>query len=285
MADDIDHWLDQLAGRARGGVDDPLDQSLIAVLHDVDAPREDELGLRRLLNRLESEGLLRAAPPTRHRPRWLAVAASLMLAVSLGWWMLPEQGLRRADHMDAVPSSAPVPDVETDPAMAARRAAEAEIAEATPSSPEPSADVASPPPAPRVRALSSPQAGRSEEHATAGAAEEEALLAEQEQDLRLAQREKMRSQALSAFAATPPVVVLPANEAVDLDVLRAALDALDGVDADWLAGNQHDALRLRWTDADARERWIAALPAGSEIPRLDAAGQAIVRRWVAEATQ
>ncbi len=39
---------------------------------------------------LEAEGLLNAKDKVRRSARWLAVAASLMVAVSLGWWMWPE---------------------------------------------------------------------------------------------------------------------------------------------------------------------------------------------------
>ncbi len=33
MADDIDNWLDQLAGRAATGLEHPLDQALVSALH------------------------------------------------------------------------------------------------------------------------------------------------------------------------------------------------------------------------------------------------------------
>ena len=64
MKDDIDDWLDGLAGRR--SVDDPMDRALARLLRDASQSPVDELGRQRLFRRLEQEGLLTTATaPTR----------------------------------------------------------------------------------------------------------------------------------------------------------------------------------------------------------------------------
>ncbi|GAB3375960.1 hypothetical protein NCG89_03980 [Spongiibacter taiwanensis] len=67
MADAIDQWLDELAGRRQ---DDPmiaaLRQALLAGQHDA-AGQLNDLAFQRLLRRLEGEGLLNTSPQVRRQ--------------------------------------------------------------------------------------------------------------------------------------------------------------------------------------------------------------------------
>lgn len=109
MADAIDQWLDELAGRRQ---DDPmiaaLRQTLLASQQDLEGQFND-LAFQRLLRRLGDEDLLDASPVTQPKsanrlnrakrpetssrwPRWLGIAAGLLLAIMLVRPPLPGDG-------------------------------------------------------------------------------------------------------------------------------------------------------------------------------------------------
>jgi hypothetical protein len=85
--DDPQRWLEQIAGRAPA--DRPEDRQAYAALrsavHELDPAQADQVGLQRLMQRLEREGLVDSAQPTpRSRVfgiRVAALAASLVVAV------------------------------------------------------------------------------------------------------------------------------------------------------------------------------------------------------------
>jgi len=108
--DDIDQWVEQLAGRwginpsAKGAPEGPAE---VRVLREVLAHRSaherdvldsthglqasEDQALQRLRFRLKREGLLRR--PIRHWPRWLPAAAAAMLLAVVGvrlHWLEPE---------------------------------------------------------------------------------------------------------------------------------------------------------------------------------------------------
>ncbi|MBB87272.1 MAG: hypothetical protein CMP06_08240 [Xanthomonadales bacterium] len=269
MADDIDHWLDQLAGRAATGPEHPLDQALVGALQAESAPVDDDLGLRRLHRRLEAEGLLNANTTRRHAPRWLAVAASLLVAVSLGWWMLPQQVLQEFVETPNVASTARELDGGR-PMSADDRSSEPLIAAPVPppaaqALPRSSSETATAPATPSPSREAQAAADAAVQHVAEQRAMRERGMA------------KSKAAAQSAFAATPPVVRLP-EAGTDLQALRERLTALDGVQVEDWPPSRGDGLRVSWADAAARARLTAALPAGTgPLPEAES-GQVILRQ-------
>lgn len=271
MADDIDNWLDQLAGRAATGLEHPLDQALVSALHAESAPTGDDLGLRRLHRRLEAEGLLNAKDKVRRSPRWLAVAASLMVAVSLGWWMLPEQALHEfGDTPNAASRAGEAAD--SRPMSAEDRAPEPVIAAPAPPPPAEAVQRSSREP---VTAPAIPSPSR-EAQAAADAAVQD--FAEQQAMRERRAVTKSNAAAQSAFAVTPPVALLPQEAGNNLADLSERLNALEGVRAVAWPPSRGDGLQVSWADAAARARLIAALPPGTEPLPAAASGQVLLRR-------
>jgi hypothetical protein len=91
---DDQHWLDALAGRpnAAGGEADPraqaLRQALLAQRARELADAAPDEGLERLLFRLRREGLLEKEHKPMGLPALLALAASVLLVVGVGWHMM-----------------------------------------------------------------------------------------------------------------------------------------------------------------------------------------------------
>lgn len=117
--DDIDRWAQRLAGRGEDGdgsgirIDaDPLRR----VIRDDDARATaegaaDRVGLARLLQRLQQEGLLRpdAAGGRMGRNRWLAVAASVILATVTLRLALQRPAADTAPPAESAPAVVPSP--------------------------------------------------------------------------------------------------------------------------------------------------------------------------------
>ncbi|MEN8820604.1 MAG: hypothetical protein ABF271_05805 [Abyssibacter sp.] len=254
MTRDIDAWLDGLAGRRPA--DDPLDQALARVLQQSEQPSIDAVGHQRLLKRLEREGLLGAPAGTRRpaaRTPGLAVAASLVIGVSLGWWLWPHQ-------------PQPLQDRSADVAGADSPAESAELAAAPASHPPPAqAPVAEPSAAPgkpgETRALAAQaQAQADAVQATRAAPDAHPPHA--------AARQAPPQAKQSLFAAAHPRLRLPAAAGVDLDTALQQLMHQPGLTVQRFDGAPEARLVVRWTNAASRQQMIQQLPATLDWPAL-----------------
>ena len=263
MKDDIDDWLDGLAGRR--AADDPMDRALARLLRDASQSPVDELGRQRLFRRLEQEGLLTTATaPTRRRgvPSWMGVAASLMLGVSLSWWMWPDR-----PRMESAPP--PAQPLRSDPradqmaaevAARANRQDEQRAEAARPSAPQ--ADTA-----PAARALTAPSADPADEQ-TRGQHPPEAVSGPPPPQAARppAQQASKPLARPQAFAPPPLRIRLPANTGLSLETVELRLLDVDGLTVHRTA--HAPVLRIRWSTPEARQQMIERLPTTIDWPRL-----------------
>lgn len=262
MSDDHDSWLDSLRDEAR---DRPC----------------DELALQRLMRRLDREALLgRPARPPWQRP--LSVAATITVAVSLGWWLLPQGRPTRVDPPAPRSAAAPAPVPAADPVVDAIQESMAD------SAPAPSEPPSLPASGTEPRADSA--AARSERDeasraATAARAEAEQRKAEaerrqHEQAARLqAERRAPTMQAPDERAAppgdtTPRIVIRLPADADRSEALRQwteqliATPGIRRIDED-----KSGTLLLAWPDAGTRDALIRRLPADAAVPTLPDRGR------------
>lgn len=251
MKDDIDDWLDGLAGRR--AADDPMDRALARLLRDASQSPVDELGRQRLFRRLEQEGLLTTATaPTRRRgvPSWMGVAASLMLGVSLSWWLWPDR-----PRMESAPP--PAQPLRSDPradqmaaevAARAKRQDEQRAETARPSAPQADADPAD-----------AQARGQHPPEAASGPPPPQAARPPAQQ----ASKPLARPQ---AFAPPPLRIRLPANTGLSLETVEQRLLDVDGLTVHRTA--HAPVLRIRWSTPEARQQMIERLPTTIDWPRL-----------------
>ncbi len=102
MKRDDEDWFDLLAGRQVAAADTATKQEALALREAIlkMQPRQAEVviridALRRFKKRLQDEGLL--AAPSRNAPRWMAMAATLVMCGGLVMLLREQTGLQQGE--------------------------------------------------------------------------------------------------------------------------------------------------------------------------------------------
>lgn len=254
---DHSDWLDALAGTpASADAQDPtlqLCHALGAELRRQPVPPADELALRRLLSRLDHEIW---AEPGVAVPLWrgfnsrnLAVAAMLLLTVSLGVQMLPLQQAELADLASTADTASPeLAQTDAPPAAAeAPRSAAEAAAQQQGQELERRAE--------QSGAQDRPRQDRQAESAAAASADRKAAAEALE-----AAPAPQPSQPPARLQAAPELLLRGAQ--APEQAIAAMAQRLGGVDALELEAQPERArLQVSWTSQAARQALAAVLPA------------------------